>query len=222
MAFCLGIAVYSVAYFLPTILSSFGYSVWVTQLLSVPPYVVSAILTISCSIWSDRVGQRSLFIIFPQLIAIAGTAILYTCTRDSRGIGPRYFGIFLLVGGIYLAVPSILAWVSNSFAPHYRRATALACIIFMSNGGGLASTWLFRTADSPVYTVGYSVILALLGLSTISAFLLRYYFVYVNKQRKQRVKVNTAQSAPDDVEKQETNAIFDNKGDRSNNFLYTI
>ena len=43
--------------------------------------------------------------------------------------------------------------------------------------------WLFRTADSPVYTMVYSIIITLLALRTISPFLLRYYFIYVNDKR---------------------------------------
>jgi MFS family permease len=221
LSFCSGIAVYSVAYFLPTILSDFGYSTWVTQLLTVPPYVLSFILTFVCSIWSDRIGQRSPFIIFPHLLAIAGTAILYTCTRDGRGIGPRYFAIFLVVGGIYSAVPAYLAWASNNFSPHYRRATALGCMIVMTNSGGLASTWLFRSADSPIYNTGYAVMLALLALGTIVPILLRYYFIYVNRQRKNE-NVDAGQPEPNAVEKHEQNNVLTNKGDRSKNFLYTI
>lgn len=220
-SFCSGMSVYSVAYFLPTILSNFGYSLWITQLLTVPPYVFSLILTIICSIWSDRIGQRSPFIIFPHLLGIAGVAILYTCTRDGRGIGPRYFAIFLVVGGIYSAVPSFLAWSSNSFAPHYRRATALGCMIFMTNSGGLASTWLFRTADSPVYTKGYIVILTLLSLGTIASCILRYYFIYVNKQRRQN-NTNDVQSISDHVENQVQNKNSNQQGDRSKYFQYTI
>jgi MFS family permease len=221
ISFCSGISVYSVAYFLPTIISNFGYSIWVTQLLTVPPYVLSLILTFVCSIWSDRVGQRSPFIIFPHLLGITGVAILYTCTRDHRSIAPRYFAIFLIVGGIYSAVPSYLAWASNNFAPHYRRATALGCMIFMTNSGGLASTWLFRTGDSPVYTTGYTVILTLLALGTITPVVLRYYFIYVNKRRKHRNN-NAAQPAAVNEEKREGNQSFDDKGDRSDHFIYTI
>ncbi len=221
LSFCAGISVYSIAYFLPTILSNFGYSVWGTQLLTVPPYFFALILTFICSIWSDRICQRSPFIIFPYLVGIAGTAILYTCTRDKRSIGPRYFAIFLVVGGIFSAVPALFAWTSNSFAPHYRRATALGCMVFMTNSGGLASTWLFRTADSPTYTTGYSVILALLAIGTVSPVLLRFYFIYVNKQRNHR-KMNTVELSTSDVEKHEQSQSCDDKGDRSDHFLYTI
>ena len=221
VAFCSGISVYSIAYFLPTILSDFGYSVWVTQLLTVPPYVLSLVLTLVCSVFSDRIGQRSPFIILPHLLGIAGIAILYPCTRDHRGIGPRYFAMFLAVGGIYSAVPAYLAWTSNNFAPHYRRATALGCMIFMTNSGGLASTWLFRTANAPVYTTGYAVVLALLTVGTISPFILRYYFVYVNRQREHG-KADANQRASNASKKHEQNADHTNKGDRHTSFHYTI
>lgn len=218
MAFCSGIAVYSIAYFLPTITSTFGYTVWTTQLLTVPFYVFSFILTFICSIWADRIKQRSQFIIFPQILAIAGLAILYTCTRDHRGKGPRYFAIFLLVGGVYSAVPGYLAWSSNLFANHYRRATALGCMIVMTNSGGLASTWLFRTVASPNYELGYSVVIGLLALGTLIALFLRFYFIAINKARARRLQKRQEQGV---VDSKQGNGGRD-LGDREDTFIYTI
>lgn len=181
-----------------------------------PFYTLSFILSLLTSVYGDRMGQRSQFIIFPQLMAIAGLAILYTCTRDHRGTGVRYFSIFLIVGGIYSAVPGYLAWASNVFANHYRRATALGCMIVMTNSGGLASTWLFRTDASPVYELAYLVVISLLSLGTVVATILRYYFIAINKRRAQRMgNAPLASSAT-------RQAGTLDRGDREDSFVYTI
>lgn len=217
VAFCSGIAVYSVAYFLPTITATFGYTVWATQLLTVPFYVVSFIFTFVLSLWADRLGERSQFIIFPQLVAIAGLAILYTCTRDHRGVGPRYFAIFLVVGGIYSSVPAYLAWASNVFANHYRRATALGIMIVMTNSGGLASTWLFRTKASPVYELGYLVVISLLGLGTLTCVALRFYFKGINASRARRLATGSGSE-----KSARTAEGGRDLGDREDTFRYTV
>ena len=206
LSFCSGVSVYSLGYFTPTITAGLGYSVAVTQLLTVPFYTCSFVASIVTSIYSDRMKQRSPFIIGPSLVAIAGFAILYTCTRDDRGFGPRYVGLLVALTGVYSGIPSLLAWWSNVFANHYRRAVALGLCITFTNSGGLASVWLFRTKESPDYPVGYGVNMALTGLGILLSLALRFYFQSVNARRARSEKV-----------------VGDKElGDRADSFVYTL
>ena len=209
IAFCSGVSVYSLAYFTPTITAQFGYSTAITQLLTVPFYTLSFIFSILTSVYSDRKGQRSPFFIIPNLFAIAGLAILYPATRDHRGLGPRYFALCILISGVYSGIPGILAWFANSFANHYRRATALALAITMTNSGGLASVWLFRAKESPNYRRGYGVNMGLIALSVILALALRFYLQSINRARESRVGT-------------EKEKVGRDLGDRDDTFRYTI
>ncbi|GAB1526069.1 hypothetical protein RhiTH_009235 [Rhizoctonia solani] len=54
---------YSLALFLPTIISNMGYTAERSQLLSVPPYVLACILTVTAGIAADRMRTRGRFMI---------------------------------------------------------------------------------------------------------------------------------------------------------------
>ena len=54
---------YGISLFLPTIIKTLGYTSSTSQLMTVPVYVVAAILAVISAWCSDRVGKRSPFII---------------------------------------------------------------------------------------------------------------------------------------------------------------
>lgn len=68
--------VYSFSLFLPTIIKNMGYSANNAQLMSVPPYVFACAFTIGGSYLADRRGQRGVFLLGFQLVAILGVTLL--------------------------------------------------------------------------------------------------------------------------------------------------
>ena len=58
--FALNCALASIGAFLPTIITTFGYTRAASQLLTVPPYVVSAIVMVSFCLTSDRIQSRGI------------------------------------------------------------------------------------------------------------------------------------------------------------------
>jgi hypothetical protein len=63
---------YGFALFLPSTISGFGYSTTVSQLLTVPPYFIAAIMTVVVGYFADRTRQRGIFNICISLFGIAG------------------------------------------------------------------------------------------------------------------------------------------------------
>ncbi len=117
-----------------------------------------------------------------HLMAIAGSACLYTATRSRRSPVPRCSAIFLMNRGFYLAISGPLAWASNNFANHCRMSIALGCMIVMTESRSILSTWLSRVHEAPAYKTGYSVVIDLSALWTVvSVSLRRYHFVRLNK-----------------------------------------
>jgi MFS family permease len=86
---------YSISLFLPTILKELGYSENESQLMTVPVYMVACACTIGGSFVSDRAGQRGLFLLGFQLVAITGFVMLI-----SNGIPHvQYVGTFFAASG---------------------------------------------------------------------------------------------------------------------------
>ncbi|THH00927.1 hypothetical protein EW026_g1676 [Hermanssonia centrifuga] len=144
-----GSTLFGLAYFLPTIVASLGYTANQAQLMSVPPFAVSFVLSIITSFLSDLYGRRGWTISFLAVISIVGFG-MFLGSEDSQ---VRYGSLFLLLPGTYCAAPPLSAWIANNAAPHVRRATALAFLTTMTNSGGILSTWLLGSLSAaPKYT----------------------------------------------------------------------
>lgn len=86
---------YSISLFLPTIIKELGYSNNAAQLMTVPPYVLGCICTIGGSWFADKAGQRGLFLLGFEIVAIVGFLMLI-----SNGIPHvQYAGTFFAVCG---------------------------------------------------------------------------------------------------------------------------
>lgn len=181
LGFQTGVNVYSIAYFLPTIIKSLSVaksSTWVTQLLTVPPYAAALIASLTACYFSDRFQRRGVFIMFPLIVGLIG----YIIFISTLNVGARYFSIFLMVPGIYTAVPGFLAWSSNNFIGHYERATALGSMIVMTNSGGICSTWLFMNNEAPRYVRGTSVNIGLCTFGILIVVALEIIYIRHNRQ----------------------------------------
>lgn len=98
-------------------------------------------------------------------------------------IAARYVGIHLMVAGIYTSVPVYLAWASNNFAGHYRRATAIATVLVFTNSGGILSVWLFRATEGPRYQTAYIINLAFLCVYIAAGTALELWYRKQNNTR---------------------------------------
>jgi MFS family permease len=83
---------YAYSYFLPIILrDGMGFSTTQSQLLSCPPYVFAAIMTLVSGWLGDRYKIRGPVVAVHQLLTAAGMLI----TAYGKANGARYFGSFL-------------------------------------------------------------------------------------------------------------------------------
>ena len=91
--------------------SSLGYKSTTANLLTVPPYALAAIATISIGYIADRTGQRALCNIFASFLGMAGFIMLIA----SQNNAVKYVGVFLGAAGIYPCIPNTVVWASNNF-----------------------------------------------------------------------------------------------------------
>ncbi|BEJ10861.1 hypothetical protein CspHIS471_0102830 [Cutaneotrichosporon sp. HIS471] len=164
--FCSGTALFSMAYFSPSIVQSLGHKGIMTQLYSVPPYVCSTALSLVVCFYSDKWHLRGPFIIFSAVLSLIG----YALYLGSKNPHVRYASLFFQVMGAYVSAPLTSTWMPNNLAPFYRRVTGIVCGFIVTNCGGILSTWLFPTTEAPNYKRGTSILLALcVGMGIFSA-----------------------------------------------------
>ncbi|GAA5916477.1 uncharacterized protein JCM6883_006804 [Sporobolomyces salmoneus] len=134
-----GMTLYSLSYFTPPIIQSFGYTPVQTQLLSAAPFFSAFLVTLLTAWFSDRYAQRGLCAIAMSVLALIGFIMFYRSLLTSV----RYTALFLAITGVYATAPALCTWINVNSAGHYRKATAVALGFIATNSGGIAATWLF-------------------------------------------------------------------------------
>ena len=125
---------YSGSFFTPTILKQLGWTSIRAQVMSIPIFVVATVLALTAAILSDYTKHRFAYIICGCLVATIGYSMLLA--MHSIPVGARYFALFTIVGGGYIAQPITLVWLNNNLGGHYKRGVGAALQVGIGNCGG--------------------------------------------------------------------------------------
>lgn len=169
----------------PTIIKNLGYTAAQAQLLTVPPYAIAVILTITVAVLSERTRRRAPFIMGSSALACIGYIILLTQTHPSVCYG----GTIFLAAGIFPAVAIVLAWPTNNVSGQTKRCIANAMQISIGNCGAILGTQLYRTEMEPRYYLGNGFALGYLVANILVVGTLWYVLARENaKKERQRVE----------------------------------
>ncbi|KAL2823556.1 major facilitator superfamily domain-containing protein [Aspergillus cavernicola] len=174
---------YAGSFFTPTILNEMGWDSLDAQIMSVPVYIVAAVLTLCTALLSDRFKHRFGFAILGCLIATVGYSILLA--QEGVPTGAKYFALFAIVGGGFIAQPILIGWLSNNMSGHYKQAIASAVQIGFGNCGGFVASNIFIQAEAPLYRSGYGTSLGLVSLCALAAIVMVVMLARENRRREQ-------------------------------------
>jgi hypothetical protein len=174
---------YATSFFIPTIVRELGYTSAVAQVRSIPIFVVATCTTIFTAWLTDRARHRFLFCIAGLVIASIGYILLLAQHHLSTGV--KYFALFLVVPGGYMAQPITLVWLSNLVSGHYKRSVSSAMQVGLGNVGGIVASNVFLERETPFYTTGYAVSLALLWVCGAACTAL-FWLVKVENGKRER------------------------------------
>ncbi|KAL8394132.1 hypothetical protein RB595_002203 [Gaeumannomyces hyphopodioides] len=166
---------YAFSLFLPSVVAGLGWEdqgAVRAQLMTVPPYVAAALLTVLVGRVADRTGQRGLCNVAAATVGIAGFAVLLAAESPAW----RYAGTFLGAAGIYPCVANTISWTANNVEGVYKRGVVLGMVIGWGNLNGVASSHIYFSP--PRFVEGHAVVLGfmavfLLGGSVLMTLLLR-------------------------------------------------
>lgn len=170
---------YGISLFLPSIISGFGFSTAISQLLTVPPYTFATILVLAFGFYSDKVGKRYPFILGGLFMLLIGFSI--QISDAPRGV--KYFGTFFCVAGSYASFPGVVAWLGNNLAGQYKRGVGMALHIGIGNFAGAIASNIFRTQDAPRYILGHGLELMFIGIGLICVPLAIFIYTRINAAR---------------------------------------
>jgi MFS family permease len=170
--FSIVVPIYAFAYFTPTLVQTLGYSVVQTQLHSVPPFAAALGLCFVAAYISDKARIRLPFVLLGYVLLIIGLAILLTIhSTVGSSFSTKYAAICLVSMGAFGAGPSIICWFLMNLRGHKQRSIGSAWMISIGNTGGIVATFAFLKQDAPEYHTGYSILMAISVLGTVSALL---------------------------------------------------
>lgn len=201
----------------PSVLLQMGYSSGIAQLMTVPIYVFGLLATVVFAFWSDRVQQRTPFIIAGLGIAAVGF-IGELAIPHPRLSGVTYFFLFLVAAGLYSPFVCIVTLVANNLAPSSKRAIGMALMISVGNWGGICGSNIYFAAEEPKYPAGFGTSLGISVAGMIAAYILRLAYQAENRKRDELLERDGEEGIRARYSEEELLEM----GDKSPFFRYTV
>ncbi|KAJ5108867.1 hypothetical protein N7456_005542 [Penicillium angulare] len=174
---------YSIAYFLPIILSeSMHFSIAKSQCLVAPPYVAAAIVMFTEAAYADKYRIRGPIVALNAALGLLGLGLMGYLHKP----GPRYFGVFLATIGGNANCPALVSWQSNNIRGQWKRAFTSATLIGGGSLGGIVATTVFRAKDAPSYHPGLLTTMLANALTLLIVGGLLIHFSRANKRAEER------------------------------------
>ncbi|KAF2125844.1 MFS general substrate transporter [Dothidotthia symphoricarpi CBS 119687] len=186
---CLGVPLQSVSLFLPQIVQRLGYNKVKTNLYTVAPNVVGAVVLLILAFASDYTRLRFPFIALGFLLTFVGF-VIYATIDVANSLTVAYFACFMMTWGT--SAPSVLlsTWYNNNVADENRRVTLTSIGVPLANLMGVVSSNIFRTQDAPKYIPALATTAAFGAMGSLCALLLGVYMTIDNKRRNKKQGVN--------------------------------
>ncbi|KAG2070393.1 MFS general substrate transporter [Suillus decipiens] len=202
---------YSLSFFLPTIIAGLGFETWQAQLMTVTPNVVATFSIWTTVYFSSKWNIRAPFIIGAAIVAIIGYIILITCTSP----GIQYFGVHLAAVGVYTGNSLLLSWPGENVSGQAKRAVAVALQVSIGDIGAIAGCLIYRpTLDSHLYRKPNFIAI---GYLLFAIMMTTYLWVMMSVENRRRDRLLSKGEAKEETEEERIRL-----GDRSVRYRYQI
>ncbi|KAF8544548.1 major facilitator superfamily domain-containing protein [Trichophaea hybrida] len=196
MYLSLATSIYSFAYFGPTILRGWDYSLTQSQLRGVPIAFVAWFVAMIVATVSDRFLHRYFFIFGSCICTIIGFIIIMTTHSHPRA---QYASLFLIFSGVVTGIPLSVCYFQANLSGHTQRAIGSAFQVSVGNIGGAISTFLFMAKDAPYYVSGYTICIGFTVLALVSTTL---YTAGIMRENRIRDEMQGGEGGVEEGEKQ--------------------
>ena len=142
ISLCVAVPINSVNNFLPQIIESLGSGTVQTNLLTVAPNIVGAVLLVAFCFASDFTQIRSVYIMAAYGITMVGF-LVFGVIDTQKHIGVAYFSCFLMTIGGPICSVLLASWYSNNTPGETKRAALASIAIPLANSAGLISSIFF-------------------------------------------------------------------------------
>ncbi|KAL5478948.1 hypothetical protein ACEPAI_2235 [Sanghuangporus weigelae] len=199
--------------YLPTVIKSFNFNVFVANALTAPPYLLTCITSVAVIWHSDRIHERGWHGAFSAAWQLVGWILLRALPHDtSKGI--KYFAACVVQSWPYTH-PLNIAWMSENTGSVGKRTIASGAVIGAANIYGTWGSQIYRADDSPDFRRGNTINIIFAGAATVLWAVMKFYYKYRNaRNSRQLAKMSESQREQEELE-------AESKGNRSVTFRFT-
>ncbi|KAF2152250.1 MFS general substrate transporter [Myriangium duriaei CBS 260.36] len=193
--FCLNTAFGSLPAYLPTILTSMGFTSLNAQGLSACPYLAAFFVCVGASVLSDRLRTRGIFVFIFTCIGAVGYLLLATC----KSTGVRYFSTFLVCAGVFPAVAITFVWTTDNQGSSSKRGAGLVIFGMIGQCGPILGARLFPKSQAPYYHKGMWICSGVLFAAAVMTVILSLSLRWQNRQRDKKHGKSDLDHVPKDI-----------------------
>ncbi|KAJ4324615.1 hypothetical protein N0V94_001185 [Neodidymelliopsis sp. IMI 364377] len=173
--------------FLPTVVQTLGFNRTITLVLTCPPYLLSAFVSVAVSWSSGRFNERTWHITASKAVAIIGF-IIGTVTLN---VGARYFAMTLFVMATYGVNNINLSWTAAVLGQtDEKKAVAVAIVNTLGNLSFVYTPYLWPDSDKPRFSMAMWASVGFSAGVILCAWVMR--FILMRDNRKIRAQNNEA------------------------------
>jgi hypothetical protein len=175
----------SLSLFTPTITAGLGYSGLQAQLMTVPPYAVSYVVTILVSWSADHFNARALH--SATFATIGALGFLASAVLPPHAYASRYGCLIVAASGSFSCIPPLLGWLSSNLFSTAAVGLAIAMNISFGAPGQIVGVWIYKANEkADGYPTGHWTNCALLFFVAAGCLALLAYYRMLNAGVRKR------------------------------------
>ncbi|KAJ7092436.1 putative MFS transporter [Mycena belliarum] len=169
----------SLSLFTPSIVAGLGFKSLKANLMTVPPYAVSYVVTLAVSWSADHYNRRGLHSGVACIVGAAG--FMASALLPADAYAQRYGCLIVGAAGSFASIPPLVGWISSNVYSTSAAGLAIALNISFGAPGQIVGVWIY-TADEAAkgYPTGHWTNAGLLLFSAAGGFLLHAYYQRLN------------------------------------------
>ncbi|TGO30651.1 hypothetical protein BPAE_0004g01090 [Botrytis paeoniae] len=164
----------------PSIIKSFGFGTFNSNLLVMPNSALLIITTFTLSWWSDKVNSRSIPIMFAAVWLLVGLIVLDTLPHTKSNW--TFYAFLVFTGGSPSWHPLNVAWLNANQPTPRRRAIAVALYMAMTNLSAVPASHIFQASDKPYYHNGFKVLFIMAAMAISVMVAMRFAYQWLNRR----------------------------------------
>lgn len=144
-----------VATYLPTLIKNYGFTVTISNLLTVPACIINLVISIIVARSADKRGNYAFHAMFGVCWTLAGFLALELLPGDAGRWNFYAAALFLASSPLWHGMH--IAWMASNLAPFGKRTIALGAVIGAANICGVPGSQIYRKLVIAIIELPYCI-----------------------------------------------------------------